>query len=235
MLLNQFDQPIGEPLTNFTGAQLPLATKLQGRFCALEKLDPQAHAAALFNVLCNPEQDANWTYLPYGPFRELDDFLQFIIASADSTDPLFYAILDLSTGQPVGIASLLRIEPLTGAIEIGHIHFSDKLQKTAHATEAMFLMMEKVFDTDGYRRYEWKCDQLNAPSKRAALRLGFSFEGVFRQATHYKQRNRDTAWFAVIDSEWPALRKAFQSWLASTNFDEQGCQIRRLETFREQP
>jgi RimJ/RimL family protein N-acetyltransferase len=142
-------------------------------------------------------------------------------------DPLFFAIVDRTTSAPLGVASWLRIDPRAGSIEVGHLHFSPRLQRTPHATEAMFLMMQRAFEL-GYRRYEWKCDALNAPSRAAAQRLGLSFEGVFRQAWVVKGRNRDTAWYAAIDTEWPALRAAFTPWLDPANFDAAGRQRTRL-------
>ena len=148
-------------------------------------------------------------------------------ASCLGDDPLFFAIIDLADGQPAGVASYLRIVPASGSIEVGHIHYSPHLQRRPAATEAMFLLMQRAFEL-GYRRYEWKCDALNAPSRTAAQRLGLSFEGLFRQATTYKNRNRDTAWYAAIDTEWPALRAAFQAWLAPNNFDGNGQQRNRL-------
>lgn len=146
-------------------------------------------------------------------------------------DPLFYAILDKKTEKAVGLASYLRIQPKVGVLEVGHIHYSPLLQKTPLATEAMFLLMRRAFDELGYRRYEWKCDALNAGSRKAALRLGFTFEGIFRQASVYKGRSRDTAWYSVIDREWPALKEAHEAWLSPENFDAQGRQLARLSTF----
>ena len=168
-----------------------------------------------------------WTYLSYGPFDTLNSYRGWAEEMSRRSDPLFYAIIERATERALGVASYLRINPPAGTIEVGHIGYSPPLQRTPAATEAMFLMMERAF-TLGYRRYEWKCDSLNGPSRAAAQRLGFSFEGVFRQATVVKGRNRDTAWFSVIDGEWPALRDAFQRWLHPANFDEQGKQRMRL-------
>jgi RimJ/RimL family protein N-acetyltransferase len=180
-------------------------------------------------------QDANgrlWTYLPYGPFASFADFQLHIENSALSEDPLFYAIINVNTGKAEGVASYLRITPLHGVMEVGHINYAPRLQKTAAATEAMALMMGHVFDELGYRRYEWKCDALNAASRQAALRLGFVFEGVFRQAVIYKGRNRDTAWFSIVDTEWPAIKEAFEKWLAPDNFDAVDQQRRSLAVLR---
>lgn len=177
-----------------------------------------------------------WTYLPYGPFDSPDGYRKWADEMARSGDPLFYAIIDRTTERALGVASYLRINPAGGSIEVGHLGFSPLLQRTPAATEAMFLMMKRAFLL-GYRRYEWKCDALNSASRSAARRLGFSFEGVFRQATVVKGRNRDTAWFAVIDKEWPALKDAFLHWLHPTNFDERGRQRTRLSamTVSKQP
>ena len=170
---------------------------------------------------------SNWTYLPYGPFETLESYVQWMDETCRGSDPLFFAIIDKATGKAVGVASYLRISPASGSIEVGHINYSPLLQKTRAATEAMYLMMKYAFEL-GYRRYEWKCDALNAKSRSAAQRLGFSFEGVFRQATLYKGRNRDTSWYAAIDQEWPALEEAFLRWLDPANFDEHGQQRVRL-------
>jgi RimJ/RimL family protein N-acetyltransferase len=168
-----------------------------------------------------------WTYLPYGPFETIESYQHWLADSAKTNDPLFYAIVEGSSGKAAGLASYLRIAPASGSIEVGHLSYSPSLQRTAAATEAMFLMMKRVFEL-GYRRYEWKCDALNAKSRAAAQRLGFSFEGVFRQATVYRGRNRDTAWYAAIDREWPALEMAFSQWLNPSNFDQRGAQRAQL-------
>jgi RimJ/RimL family protein N-acetyltransferase len=201
---------------------------MQGRFARVEPLDVERHAAELFAANSADVGGGMWTYMGYGPFASLADYRAWAEASARSDDPLFHAIVDLSTGRAAGIASYLRIEPAVGVVEVGHIALSPALQRTAAATEAMWLMMRRVFEELGYRRYEWKCDALNAPSRRAAERLGFTYEGTFRQATIYKGRNRDTAWFSIIDKEWPAIDAAFRAWLAPEGFDDTGRQRRRL-------
>ena len=162
-----------------------------------------------------------------GPSSNSEEFRRWIENDCLAEDPLFFAVIPRSTGKAAGIASYLRIKPESGSIEVGHIHFSPSLQRTPAATEAMFLMMRQAFEL-GYRRYEWKCDALNGPSCSAAERLGLSFEGIFRQATVYKGRNRDTAWFAAIDAEWPLLRDAFERWLRPENFDSDGRQLQSL-------
>jgi RimJ/RimL family protein N-acetyltransferase len=175
-----------------------------------------------------------WTYLAYGPFASLTSYREWMQSVCKANDPLFFAVIDLKSRQPVGVASYLRIDPAVGSIEVGHLAYSPLLQRTPAATESMFLMMRQAFQL-GYRRYEWKCDALNAPSRSAAERLGFTFEGIFRQATIYKQRNRDTAWYSIIDTEWPRLETAFQWWLDPANFDAQGKQQIRLSDLTKNP
>ena len=207
--------PTFEPLVNWKAPPAPVGEELAGRFARLVELDADAHARALFAAYQGHDQV--WDYLPYGPFETFEAYHEWMVATLKDKTTLFYAIVDTATDQAVGVASYLRINPASGSIEVGHLNFSPRLQKTKAATEAMYLMMQWAFEA-GYRRYEWKCDASNLPSRRAAERLGFSYEGVFRQATVVKGRNRDTAWFACIDSEWPALQAAFQSWLSDDNF-----------------
>src|SRR5205085_1362847 len=190
-------------------------------------LDPDRHAEQLFDANAADAEGRNWTYLAYGPFRSFSDYRSWMCANCTGADPLFFAIIDTAEEKAVGVASYLRIAPAAGSIEVGHIHYSPRLQRSPAATEAMYLLMTTAFEL-GYRRYEWKCDALNAASRAAAQRLGLSFEGIFRQATVYKGRNRDTAWYAAIDAEWPALRQAFQAWLAPANFGGPGQQRTRL-------
>jgi len=202
-----------------------------GRWCRLEPLDPERHAASLFAAYQLDREGHRWTYLPYGPFANEASFRAWLTEMAAKDDPLFFAVLD-ETGEAVGVASFLRISPETGSIEVGHIHYSPRLERTRAATEAMYLMMRRVFDELAYRRYEWKCDSLNAPSRRAADRLGFTYEGTFRQHLVAKGRNRDTAWYSIIDSEWPAIKAAFEAWLEADNFDEAGKQRAALRARR---
>lgn len=226
---NQLGQPIGLDLDNWTVRPRPLRTTMPGRYCRLEQLLPDMHGAQLYEAFSADSDGANWTYLPYGPFDSSEQFNLWLLESCGGDDPLFFAVIDNNTGEAVGMASYLRIEPEVGVIEVGHIHFSPLLQRTPLATEAMFLMMQRVFDELGYRRYEWKCDNCNLPSKGAAKRVGFSFEGIFRQASMYKSRNRDTAWFSIVDTEWPQLKEMFQSWLDPENFGSNGEQKRSLQ------
>ena len=229
---NSLGQPIGFPLPDWQPRPAPPRTAMTGRLCRLEPLDPERHAAALFDANALDRDGRNWTYFGYGPFATLGEYRRWMDATCLGTDPLFHAIIDAASGRPVGVASYLRIEPRVGVIEVGHIHYSPLLQRDPAATEAMYLMMRRVFDELGYRRYEWKCDSLNAPSRTAAERLGFRFEGIFRQATVYKLRNRDTAWFSILDGEWPPLRTSFERWLSPDNFDAAGKQRRRLQELR---
>lgn len=224
---NELDQPIGFPVRDWSPPPFPPREPMQGRFCRLEPLDPDRHAEALFAAIAAKADERSWTYLAYGPFATLEQYRDWMDRTCRGEDPAFFAIIDRNDGQPVGIASYLRITPGSGSIEVGHIHYSPRLRRSPIATEAMYLLMEQAFAL-GYRRYEWKCDALNAASRAAAQRLGLSYEGIFRQATVYKGRNRDTAWFAAVDAEWPALRAAFQAWLAPGNFDDEGQQRTRL-------
>jgi len=214
-----------QDLSEWVAPRWPDADRLDGRYARLERLTTTRHGAALHRA--NMADDAIWDYLPYGPFRSQAAYADWIEAACTGRDPTFYAIFDNETGRWGGVASYLRITPAAGTIEVGHINLSKQLQKTRAATEAMMLMMQWAFEA-GYRRYEWKCNAANLASRRAAERYGFSFEGVFRQAAVVKGRNRDTAWFACIDAEWPAIRTAFQTWLDPANFDAAGRQRQRL-------
>jgi RimJ/RimL family protein N-acetyltransferase len=194
----------------------------------VELLDPGRHAADLFAANSLDAEGRNWTYLPVGPFADFGSYRAWLERVAAGEDPLFHTIVDLATGKAVGVAAFMRIDRGNGVIEVGNINYSPLLQRKPAATEAMYLMMRRAFDELGHRRHEWKCDSLNAPSRAAALRLGFQFEGIFRQAAVNKGRNRDTAWYSIIDSEWPALKRAFEAWLAPENFDAEGKQKRPL-------
>jgi RimJ/RimL family protein N-acetyltransferase len=221
--INALGQPVGHRVNNWTPPAVPGRQPMNGRYCRIEPLDSGSHASELYLANANDPDGRMWTYLPYGPFAAFDAYRAWVEASAAKTDPLFHAVVNAESGRAVGVASYLRIDPPAGSIEVGHLAYSPLLQRTPAATEAMYLMMRRVFEL-GYRRYEWKCDALNAPSRLAAQRLGFSFEGVFRQARVNKGRNRDTAWYAIIDAEWPALARAFERWLEPANFTRDGRQ-----------
>jgi len=220
-------QPVGTPLPGWTPRARPVREGLNGRTCRLEPLSMATHADTLFEANSADTTARMWTYLPYGPFETRANYRSWMERACQADDPLFFAIIDGRTGKAAGIAAYLRIEPASGVIEIGHLAFSPALQRTTAATEALYLLIARAFAL-GYRRCEWKCDTLNAPSRAAAHRLGFTFEGIFRQAVVIKGRNRDTAWYSIIDTEWPARRAAFERWLAPENFDEAGRQRRSL-------
>jgi RimJ/RimL family protein N-acetyltransferase len=230
MRVNDLDQPIGPPVLNWTIRPLPPRTVIAGRFCRVEPLDLRRHGPDLYDTIGAPSDSRRWTYLSYGPFTNRAEFTQWLEGAVLTDDPLFYAIAG-NDGRAVGLAAYMRIDPAHGVIEVGHLNFSSILQRTAAATEAMYLLMRRAFDELGYRRYEWKCDSLNEPSRRAAARLGFVYEGLFRQATVYKNRSRDTAWYSIIDTEWPSRKAAFETWLAPENIDASGIQRQPLSAF----
>ncbi|GKY86894.1 GNAT family N-acetyltransferase [Sinisalibacter aestuarii] len=216
---------IGARIPGWTAPPRPGAASLRGHYAELQPLRAETHAAELFKA--NIASDAIWDFLPYGPFASASSYHRWVREVSAGDDPFFYAIRNRESGHWEGVASYLRISPEAGSIEVGHINFAPALQRSRAATEAMFLMMQWAFEA-GYRRYEWKCDARNLPSRRAAGRLGLSYEGIFRQAAVVKGRNRDTAWFAAIDGEWPALKEAFTAWLSPSNFDAEGRQKERL-------
>lgn len=218
---------LGEPVENWTRPERPEGEVLTGRTVRLEPLEADRHSADLFAANSEDLTGEIWDYMPYGPFSSHSAYHRWVKEITAGNDPFFYAIQDLSTERFCGVAAYLRINPWAGSIEVGHINYAPALQRTVAGTEAMFLMMQWAFEA-GYRRYEWKCNALNMRSRRTAQRLGFSYEGVFRQAMVSKGRNRDTAWFAAIDKEWPALKEAYTAWLSPKNFDDQGRQIEHL-------
>ena len=232
MLINSVPNASGDPI----GIEVDQAAKpelpdgglvISGSLCRLEQLRAEAHAVDLFEAFSLDASDSLWTYLPQAPFQSADEFSAWVKHIQGQQDPVFYAIIDDQTNKAVGISSHLRIDPRASSIEIGWLTFSPSMQKKPIATQAVYLMMKNAFDL-GYRRLEWKCNALNAPSIRAAARLGMSFEGVFRQATIVKGRSRDTAWFSILDNEWPQVRSSMETWLAADNFDEAGNQKLRL-------
>ena len=224
---NELGLPIGAEVPGWTPRPRPPRAMLEGRYCRLEPLDASRHAAGLHDANTLDREGRMWTYLAYGPFDSLDAYHRQLEAWQVSSDPLFFAILDARDECAAGLGSHLRIDAANGSIEIGHLQFSPRLQRTAAATEALYLMLRQAFEL-GYRRCEWKCDALNAASRRAAERLGFTFEGVFRQAVVYKGRNRDTAWYSIIDAEWPRLDAEYRRWLEPANFDAEGRQLTHL-------
>lgn len=229
---NDFGQSIGPDLPEWTPRSLPPRRAIEGRFCILEPLDASKHAADLHTAYAQAPDGRDWTYLGVERPADADLTRAYAERIAKSTDPMHFAVIDRRSGRAVGTLALMRIDPANGVIEVGSVNFSPLLKNTPMSTEAQYLLMKLVFDELGYRRHEWKCDNFNEPSKRAAARLGFQYEGLFRQAVIYKGRGRDTAWFSIIDSEWPALRTAFERWLAPENFDAQGRQRMSLDKFR---
>ena len=217
--------PIGKAVQSSEPAQLP-RPELVGKYTRLEKLSSQTHAADLFAAYQG--HDELWTYMPQGPFHQEDEYRTWVISVEQGSDPYYYAIIDQQTDRALGVASFLRIDPKARTIEIGWITYSPELKHSRIATEAMFLMMQFAFD-NGYRRYEWKCNVLNKASRQAALRLGMTYEGTFRQAVIVKGRNRDTAWYSILDSEWPAMKANFEEWLHESNFDSSGRQLKPLK------
>lgn len=202
---------------------------MSGAHVMLRPVDVELDAAALFALSHEPDGDPGiWTYLPDGPYESVEDFARSLAAAQASEDPIYFAILGLPDERPLGMCAYMRITPEFGVVEIGHIWFAPELQRTTAATEAIFLLAGHVFDELGYRRLEWKCNSLNAPSRRAAERFGFTFEGIFRSHLVVKGRNRDTAWFSITDEEWPAIRGSFETWLSPENFDEEDRQLRSL-------
>lgn len=224
--INELGQPIGFAVPGWNPPPFPPHIALQGRYCRVEPLQAARHAHDLWAAQADDTTGSRWTYSFNGPYANFEAFEKWMTQAQTSRDPQFYAIV--VEGRAVGMASYLRIEPKHGVIEIGHIYYSPRLARTRAATEAMYLFMANVFEL-GYRRYEWKCDSCNLPSRAAAVRYGFTYEGKFRQAIVYKERNRDTCWFAVLDADWRAgLRDAYLLWLDPANFDAGGAQRRRF-------
>lgn len=230
MRKNEYDQPVGDALDDFRQAQLPAVLTIEGKYCSLERLNAAEHSRDVYQCVILPSREQDWTYMPFDKPSGETEAMSWLKSIAERSDPFFYVIkkADAGTGKIAGILSLMRIDPLNCAIEVGSILYSDELKQSRAATEAQYLLASYVFDTLGYRRYEWKCDSLNQPSRTAALRLGFQFEGIFRNALVYKGRNRDTAWFSVIDKEWPAIKAGMERWLLPGNFDAEGRQIKPL-------
>ena len=222
---------MAENMQHWTARPRPEAVPLEGRYVRLEKLEPR-HADQLYDASAVVDADAKFTWLAEGPPEGRASFDAWVEKVSTSTDPLYFAIIDKATGKVAGRQTLMRIEPAHGVVEIGNIYWGPLIARKAAATEALFLFAQYAFDTLGYRRFEWKCHAGNAPSRRAADRFGFTYEGTFRQHMVFKGGNRDTAWFSMLDSEWPALRDAYERWLAPNNFDATGQQRRTLADCR---
>lgn len=226
--LNEFQQPIGSALTGWTPVKHPELTVLNGQFCRLERLDAKQHVEELYEAFQDCPDARNWTYLPYGPFSSCDEYHDFLMSMEGLNDPFHYTVIDQLTNKAVGTVALMRIDTANGVIEIGHVVYSPRMQRTPLSTEVMDLLLNYVFEELGYRRVEWKCDSLNGPSRAAAERFGFTFEGVFRQLQVTQGRNRDTAWYSILDSEYSVFNTAYQEWLAPENFDQSGHQSKKL-------
>lgn len=224
--LNEYEQLIGDPIADTGPWPLPTGVSMVGRTCDLHRTT-SAHVDGLFAAYGTALDARDWTYMPTGPGNNYEEFKDWLHTTCLGNDPLFYTIFD-KEGAAIGLASYLRAKPEAGSIEVGWIAMSPLLKKTTMSTEAMYLMMCHVFDDLGYRRYEWKCDSLNAPSRACAERLGFTFEGIFRHCTHYKGRNRDTAWYSMLRTEWDAQKYRLEHYLSPTNFTPEGQQIQRL-------
>lgn len=223
-------RPVGPLVERLPPGAKPDLRPLHGRWVRLDAVSVARHAQSLFSSFDGSDPDGDvWTWMAYGPFADLDSFALWLKDREASRDPWFYAIIDRRSGEACGMASFMRADPANGAIEIGNIWFAPALQKTREATEAIYLLIRHAFDDLGVRRLEWKCDALNQPSRDAAKRFGFTFEGIFRQHFIIKGRNRDTAWFSIIDKEWPRIRQGFEAWLAEDNFDAEGKQKAKLQ------
>ena len=220
------------PLTDWTPRPRPQRTALEGRTVRLEPLDAARHADGLYEQSAVADAETRFAWLFENPPTDRDSFRQWVEAVARSDDPLFFAVIDKASGKVAGRQALMRIDPAHGVIEIGSIYWGPLVSRRPAATEALFLFADYAFSTLGYRRFEWKCNNSNDPSKRAALRFGFTYEGLFRQHMVAKGQNRDTAWFSILDGEWPALRQAYQAWLSPDNFDLDGQQRQPLSAFR---
>jgi RimJ/RimL family protein N-acetyltransferase len=220
--------PLGLPVPSWSQRQLPPLGAMSGQFCRVEPIDSARHGEALYAAYAADREGRLWTHLPWGPYSGPEELCAQIDAVRASGARPEYALIDLASGKPLGQASYLNIDPAAGSIEVGGIVYAPAFQRGIAATEAMYLMMRHAFDELSYRRYAWQCNSLNAKSRTAAIRLGFIFEGVWRQANVHKGRNRDTAWFSILDGEWPAIKTAFERWLAPENFDAEGRQRMRL-------
>ena len=223
--------PVGHGLPG-QNAKRPARVMLEGRFARLEPLDPSRHARDLYDATHGPDRDAIWAYLADGPYADFESFSAAMDAKAKSDDPLFFAIIEKASGKALGYATLMRIDVPNRVIEVGNIVYGSAMQKTPLATEVQYLLMRHAFDDLGFRRYEWKCNALNAPSRKAAERYGFTYEGLFRQHMIIKGRNRDTTWYAIVDADWPRIKSGFERWLSPDNFLPNGQQKKSLASLR---
>lgn len=230
--LNHFGQPIGDALPDWQTHEPPQPIKLDGRYCHLEPLDAALHSKDLFNAWHSIEDNRDWTYLAVDRPATQEACDLFVATNAASKDPLFFAVIDNATQRAIGSVSLMRIDPVNGVIEIGWVNWSPLMKRSCHSTEAIYLLLKYIFDGLHYRRCEWKCHSLNAPSSAASKRFGFVYEGKFRQAIVTKGHNRDTEWYSMLDKEWPTRKAEFEQWLAADNFTAEGQQKQHLEAFR---
>ena len=223
-------RPVGPIVTPLPSGKLPDLSPIHGRWMRLDPLDADRHVSELYESISGKNaDDAMWSYMAFGPFPTLENFTEWLKQRQALRDPWFYTFVNNLTGKAMGMGAFMRADPANGAIEIGNIWLAPSLQRTREGTEALYLMMRYAFNVLGVRRLEWKCDALNAPSRRAALRYGFTFEGIFRQHFIIKGRNRDTAWFSMIDTEWPTVRAGFDAWLSPENFDEMAHEKAKLQ------
>ena len=232
IMLNQYQQPIGDNLVNYHAGEFPEIDQLIGTYARIEKLSLAKHGEDLYAVLGPEANDKDFTYLPINPFQTFSDYTAYIKTLETSNDPYYLAIMDKETGKALGLFALLNIDTANRALEMGWVIYSDKLKQHRIATEAQFLLMQYSFEHLAYRRYQWKCDRFNQPSYHAAIRLGFTYEGCLRNAVVYKNRSRDSQFFSIIDQEWPAIKAMFQKWLHPGNFDAQAQQLASLNSFK---
>jgi RimJ/RimL family protein N-acetyltransferase len=229
--INEYDQPIGEELSNWQKRKFPTDMYYVGKYTIVTRLS-RTHIKDLYNVY-KVSHPSNWTYLPDVPPQNYETFEQTLLEKIENREHIYYAVLNKETNKALGIFSLMRIDQANGVIEVGNVNFSDALKRTRMSTEAHYLLAKYVFEELQYRRYEWKCDSLNAPSIQTSKRLGFTYEGTFRNAVIYKNRSRNTSWFSMLIEEFPLHKQAFTHWLAEENFDDKGVQVQRLESYRQ--
>ena len=229
---NDYGQPVGFPLPDWQPRAWPSYETFTGDYCRLEPLSAERHGRELYAAYALAEDGRDWTYMFAEPFADEAAYITYARQLENGRDPMHFAVIEPVSNRAVGSLALMRIDATNGSVEIGHVAFSPLLKQTRMATEAHYLLMRYAFEQLGYRRYEWKCDSCNQPSRNAAQRLGFQFEGTFRQAIVYKGRSRDTCWFSIIDSDWPQVKQGFERWLAAENFTAEGTQREKLEALR---